>query len=102
MEHFSSVKECDVVKTGPQIQLAAMSSDEKAIEIFLNFTDLKVAMDKVDKNSKVEVSFRAALRFKNVKSESKIDADQAHDLHTLRHALMSETGSRRKMFNTIS
>ena len=102
IEHFSSVRDFEDAMIGPQSHFAAIASEEKAIETFRSFKHLKVAMDKEDKNSSEIASFKDDLKLRKVNSESKIDADHAHDLHTHRHILMSDTGNWRKICNSSS
>jgi hypothetical protein len=101
-QHFSNVKQFNAATTGPQIHLAAMKSLVNEIETFLNFRDLNVAIDSAVKNSVLEVSVSYLLKFKQERSDSLIEADQAHDLQTLRHIFMSEMDSLSKILTSNS
>ena len=102
MQHLSKAKLVAPATTGAQIHFLAIESEEKDIETFFNLICLNVAIERDERKSVVDVSFIDSLKLRNERSASWMDADQAHDLHTDRHTLISDTDSRSKMLINIS
>ena len=102
MQHFCIVRQFNEATTGPQIHLSAMKSFVNEIDTFFNLSDLNVAIDSPVKNSVREVSVSYLLKFKQERSDSWVEADQAQVRQTLRHTFMSDTESLSKILTNNS
>ena len=102
MQHLSRVKLVAPATTGAQSHFLAIESEENDIETFFNLICLNVAIERDERKSVVDVSFKDSFKLRYERSASWMDADQAHDLHTDRHILTSDTDSRSKMLINIS